>query len=144
MTALENLIRREEGRIASAREVLEDFAELQRQMVFGRTMLPLWKVATDEYKLLGSGQSYEQKKVKFLESIDQDALHLVIVKMIPQPGKSAKASWATTNFYIVDDYNEEEKQFEYTKVELRSEGHEFSFTVSGKKSGIPQSKLLDN
>ena len=152
LNGVREMIDQGEENIRSAKESMKDFANLQKQMVFGRTLLPMWKVGSDQYKDLGTGEKLEGKEKKFIEGLDEENVDIVIISVKGKPGtgKGEKpdfveidtAAWATTTVYIIDNYNEQTGESTYTRIEFRSEGHKFSFTVSGKKSGIPKSNLV--
>jgi hypothetical protein len=142
-----------DGQLAEAREVMEEFVELQKQMVFGRTELPIWKVSENDYKPLEDGETFREQEKQFIKTLeDKEDVDFIIVSIKGKPQtsddkeigytKTDKASWATTTVYLVDGFDEEKNEPTYTRIEFRSEGHKFSFTVSGKKTGIPKSNLL--
>lgn len=132
LSAFNKVLKSEEGSIRDAEDVLQRFVDLQKEMYFGRTELPIWKVGQEEYKLVGSGETFREERVEFLESSDASDMPLVLFKVKPQ----RNGTYGTLLMAIAENYNEEEKEFEYTQIKFRSKGGYFDFTIEGTKTGV--------
>lgn len=137
LSAFSKVIQNEQGTIRDAEDVLSRFIELQKEMYFGRTELPIWKVGQEDYKLIGSGETFREERVEFLESFDPSDTPLVLFKIKPQKGNT----YGTLLMAVAEDYDESEGEFLYTQVKFRSKGGYFDFTVEGTKSDVPLSDM---
>lgn len=132
LNAFNKVIQNEGGTIRDAEDVLERFIQLQKEMYFGRTELPIWKVGQESYKLVGSGQTFREERVNFLEATGAEDMPLVLFKIKPQK----KSTYGTLLMAVAEDYDEDEEEFRYTQIKFRSKGGYFDFTVEGTKSGV--------
>lgn len=138
LSAFNEVIQSESGTIRDAEDVLERFIELQKEMYFGRTELPVWKVGQEDYKLIGSGETFREERVKFLEGSDPSDIPLVLFKVKPQKN----GTYGTLLMAIAEDFDEEKQEFLYTQIKFRSKGGYFDFTVEGTKSDVPLSDMI--
>lgn len=132
LSAFNKVIQSESGTIRDAEDVLERFIDLQKEMYFGRTELPVWKVGQEEYKLIGSGETFREERVEFLEGSNASDIPLVLFKIKPQN----QGTYGTLLMAIAEDFDEEQNEFLYTQIKFRSKGGYFDFTVEGTKSGV--------
>ena len=146
-TGVKNMVQEHGDKVRDAKDVMNKFADLQAKMVFGKTTLPVWKVSQSKSKYLETEKSYREDKANFLD--DEEAVELqkqdpIVIRMAAMP-KSADdnaASYAaSTQVYVASGFDRERKSVTYTSIEFRAEGHEFSFTVSGKEGGKLPSEI---
>jgi hypothetical protein len=137
LSAFNKVIQNESGSVRDAEDVLERFIELQKEMYFGRTELPVWKVGQEEYKPVGSGETFREERVQFLEGSNPSDIPLVLFKIKPQKS----GTYGTLLMAIAEDFDEEGQEFLYTQIKFRSKGGYFDFTVEGTKSGVSLSEM---
>lgn len=135
LSAINKLIENDTSDVGEAEVVIRKFRNLQERMLFGRTTLPVWKIGSENYKLMTRSQeeSEDSEKLEFLQYEENQDVPLILFKINGQPDKPI---WATVVFAYASGYNENEKEMTYTQVKLRSRGGDFDFTVEGTKSGV--------
>ena len=113
---------------------MEDFIELEKEMYFGRTELPLFKVygadpSGKAYEFLKSGKEFREDRLKAMEMNDavKDGKYIpgiVVDSSIQKAGHTAVKVW------VLHSINESGTN--YTQVDMRS-GNEntLAFSVSG-------------
>jgi len=139
LNAFHHMVFDEEGVRKDAKETVKDFIEIEREMYFGKTLLPVWKVGGSDYKPLGDGKTFKEEKVDLLDFEKINEMPpLVLFEVKPKPGDPAL--WATTNYAIVSDISED-GEFLYTKYAARSRGGTLDFTTEGRASGLTIDEL---
>jgi len=118
------------GNIKDASQVLEDFVELEKEMYFGSSELPIYKVYMSDgkssaYSYLSSGKEFrEEKKSIIKEFANSDVPGVVIESNLQSAGHT------NNNLYILQDFTDEGPN--YTQISLRSGGEDkLTFGVSG-------------
>lgn len=113
---------------------IEKFIGIEKEMLFGKTKLPVWKLGGENWKPLGDGGGYiEEKKESILEYDSYEEVPpLILFRANPQPSTDS-AKWATTDYAVVTDIKNGE--FRYTKYAARSRGGTLDFTVEGRSTG---------
>lgn len=135
LSALSKLIDNDESDVGEAEEVIRKFRNLQERMLFGRTTLPVWKVGSEDYKLMQRSEEHAEDSdtLDFLNYEENQDVPLVLFKINGQP---SKAVWGTVVFAYASGYDDGAKEMTYTQVKLRSRGGDFDFTIEGTKSGV--------
>ena len=131
---LKAMLKSEAGTVKKVSSVLEEFVELEKEMYFGRTELPLFKVyGTDPggkaYEFLKSGKEFREDRLKAMDMGDavKDGKYIpgiVVDSSIQKAGHTAVKVW------ILHSLSNDGTK--YTQVDLRG-GSEttISFSVSG-------------
>tara|TARA_A100001201_G_scaffold100187_2_gene86185 strand:- start:502 stop:2550 length:2049 start_codon:yes stop_codon:yes gene_type:complete len=129
------MLKSESGTVKDVSKVLEEFVELEKEMYFGRTELPLFKVyGTDPsgkaYEFLKSGKEFREDRLKAMEMKDavKDGKYIpgIVVdsSIVPRGGHAAVKVW------VLHSINETGTN--YTQVDMRSGAENtLAFSVSG-------------
>jgi hypothetical protein len=142
---LTKMLASSKGEIKNVTTVLEEFVELEKEMYFGKTDLPMFKVYGADIKgtaweYLKSGKEFREDKLKAMNMTDavKDGKFVpgVIVESSVQSGKGH----TSVKMWILHSITE--KGTKYTQVDLRSGRNDtFSFSVSGTNI-VEGSKVL--
>ena len=142
---LTKMLASSKGEIKNVTTVLEEFVELEKEMYFGKTDLPMFKVygagiEGTAWEYLKSGKEFREDKLKAMNMTDavKDGKFVpgVIVESSVQSGKG----YTAVKMWILHSITE--KGTKYTQVDLRSGSRDtFSFSVSGG-SVMEGSKVL--
>lgn len=136
MKAFYNIIYNKEGERKEMENMVEKFFEIEKEMLFGRTKLPIWKLGASDSKLLGVGETYGDDKPDILEYDGEDHPPLILFQVSP----NSNNLWATTNYAVVTDVTED-GTFLYTKYSARSRGGTLDFTTEGRETGLTIDQL---
>tara|TARA_R110002096_G_scaffold429211_1_gene641878 strand:- start:471 stop:2525 length:2055 start_codon:yes stop_codon:yes gene_type:complete len=128
------MLKSEAGNVKNVSTVLEEFVELEKEMYFGRTELPLFKVyGTDPsgkaYEFLKSGKEFREDRLNAMDMGDavKDGKYIpgVVVESSVQT-----AGHASVKIWILHSLTE--SGVTYTQVDMRSSNPDtLSFSVSG-------------
>lgn len=128
------MLKNKAGAVKQVSTVLEEFVELEKEMYFGRTELPLFKVyGTDPggkaYQFLKSGKEFREDRLNAMEMSDavKDGKYIpgVVVDSSVQT-----AGHASVKVWILHSLTE--SGVTYTQVDMRSSDPDtLSFSVSG-------------
>ena len=142
---LTKMLASSKGEIKNVTTVLEEFVELEKEMYFGKTDLPMFKVygagiEGTAWEYLKSGKEFREDKLKAMNMTDavKDGKFVpgVIVESSVQSGKGH----TSVKMWILHSITE--KGTKYTQVDLRSGRNDtFSFSVSGTNI-VEGSKVL--
>tara|TARA_R110001583_G_scaffold162004_5_gene314172 strand:+ start:1093 stop:3162 length:2070 start_codon:yes stop_codon:yes gene_type:complete len=142
---LTKMLASSKGEIKNVTTVLEEFVELEKEMYFGKTDLPMFKVygadiSGTAWEYLKSGKEFREDKLKAMNMTDAvkdgQSVPGVIVESSVQSGKG----YTAVKMWILHSITE--KGTKYTQVDLRSGSRDtFSFSVSGG-SVMEGSKVL--
>ena len=142
---LTKMLASSKGEIKNVTTVLEEFVDLEKEMYFGKTDLPMFKVYGADIKgtaweYLKSGKEFREDKLKAMNMTDavKDGKFVpgVIVESSVQSGKGH----TSVKMWILHSITE--KGTKYTQVDLRSGRNDtFSFSVSGTNI-VEGSKVL--
>ena len=129
------MLKSKAGNVKEVSTVLEEFVELEKEMYFGRTELPLFKVygvppSGKAYEYLKSGKEFREDRLKAMDMNDavKDGQYIpgVVVDSKVQKGKGH----TSVKMWILHSISESGTQ--YTQVDLRSGSEDtLSFSVSG-------------
>ena len=132
---LTKMLASSKGEIKNVTKVLEEFVELEKEMYFGKTDLPMFKVygadmKSTAWEYLKSGKEFREDKLKAMNMTDavKDGKSVpgVVVESSVQKGKG----YTAVKMWILHSITE--KGTKYTQVDLRSGSRDtFSFSVSG-------------
>ena len=132
---LTKMLASSKGEIKNVTKVLEEFVELEKEMYFGKTDLPMFKVygadmKSTAWEYLKSGKEFREDRLKAMNMTDavKDGKSVpgVIVESSVQKGKG----YTAVKMWILHSITE--KGTKYTQVDLRSGSRDtFSFSVSG-------------
>ena len=118
------------GNLMTAKKILEDFVELEKEMHFGSSELPIYKVyGTDgngkAYEYLFSGGEFREKKQSVIDEFGSSDIPGVVIESNLQ-----SAGYTNNSMYILNDFTE--KGPTYTQLALRSSGDDsLTFSVQG-------------
>lgn len=140
------MLSNKKGMIKEVSQVLEEFVDLEKEMYFGRTDLPMFKVyGTTEmtgtsWTYLKSGKEYKEDRLKAMDNtgVVKDGKYVpgVVCESTLQSGKG----FCAVKVWILHSMSD--KGTKYTKVDLRSgEKYTLSFSVSGGKLSSGESVL---
>jgi len=128
------MLKNKAGAVKEVSRVLEEFVELEKEMYFGRTELPLFKVyGTDPggkaYQFLKSGKEFREDRLNAMDMGDavKDGKYIpgVVVESSVQT-----AGHASVKVWILQSLTE--SGVTYTQVDMRSSDPDtLSFSVSG-------------
>jgi hypothetical protein len=129
----------ESGTVKEAEQTLRQFIQIEKEMFFGKTQLPVWKVGQERYSLLGAGETFQDERLNFIASRDVSEVPVVLFRVDDEGLKSGtRGAYATTYMAMVDDFEDE---FLYTIFKFRSKGDLLQFTIEGSKKGVTLSQL---
>jgi len=141
---LNAMLKSSKGSIKDVSKVLEEFVELEKEMYFGRTELPLFKVygadpSGKAYEFLKSGKEFREDRLKAMTMNDavKDGKYIpgvVVDSSIQGAGHCSVKAWILHSI--------SENGTKYTQVDFRSGSEStLSFSVSGG-SIIPGRRVL--
>ena len=141
---LNAMLKSSKGSIKEVSKVLEEFVELEKEMYFGRTELPLFKVYGADpggkaYEFLKSGKEFREDRLKAMTMNDavKDGKYIpggVVDSSLRSAGHCSVKAWILHSIT--------EKGTNYTQVDFRSGSEStLSFSVSGG-SIIPGRRVL--
>lgn len=131
LSAFKTVLSSEKGNIKSASEIYDEFVDLESQMYFGRTQLPLFKVygldskgSGTAYTFLKTGKEFaDERKSEFDEKGDKvEKVFLVYVE--------AKKGYGTMGAYVFSNFKDNMAQFNYTTFRTNQAGSA-SFAIEG-------------
>ena len=128
------MLKNSKGQVRAVSKVLEDFVEMEKEMYFGKTDLPMFKVygadmSGTAWEYLKSGKEFREDKLKAMNMTDavKDGKYIpgVVVESTVQSG-----GFAAVKMWVLHSISE--KGTKYTHVDLRSGRNDtLSFSVSG-------------
>lgn len=134
LSALSKLIENDND-VSEAESVIRKFRNLEERMLFGRTTLPVWKIGSEDFKLMtrSKEEAEDSDELDFLNYEENQDVPLILFKINGQPDKPV---WGTVVFAYASGYDDSAKEMAYIQVKLRSRGGDFDFTIEGTKSGV--------
>jgi hypothetical protein len=118
------------GNIKTASKILEDFVELEKEMHFGSTNLPIYKVymsndGSGAYSYLFSGAEFREKKSSILDEFKSKNIPGLIIESNAQ-----SAGYTNNSVYVLNDFQQDGPT--YTQIAYRSSGdNKLTFSVQG-------------
>jgi hypothetical protein len=133
---LNAMLSNSKGTIKEVSKILEEFVDLEKEMYFGKTDLPMFKVYGTEgmkgtaWSYLKSGKEYKEDRLNAMDMKDAvkggKYVPGVVVESSPQKGKGH----TSVKVWILHSITS--KGTKYTKVDLRSgKPYTLAFSVSG-------------
>jgi hypothetical protein len=118
--------------IKDASTILDEFVDYEKEMVFGRTELPIYKLYGSNgdnktpWVYLSSGKEYKEKRNKIIDEFGSSDLPGVVFESSLQDlGHTAVYLW------VFHDFNDPEG-FIYTEVAFRGGGTQtYAYSISG-------------
>ena len=135
LRAFQKVIADSKGSAKTASEIYSDFLDLEKDMFFGRTSLPLFKVyglssdgSGTPYTFLKSGQEYKEDRKSAFES-KQDTVNKVFVVYV-----ESKVGYGTMAAYIFSKFDTNGTPI-FNNVTFRTNASgKLTFTIEGSKS----------
>jgi len=127
---MKKMMSNQSGNIKSASKILEDFVELEKEMHFGSTNLPIYKVymsndGSGAYSYLFSGAEFREKKASILDEFKTKTVPGLVIESNVQT-----AGYTNNGVYVLNDFLQDGPT--YTQVAYRSSGdNKLTFSVQG-------------
>ena len=120
------------GEIKDSSTILDEFVDFEKEMVFGKTELPLYKLYGSDgsdkkpWTYLSSGKEFKAEKKKIINEFgSHDLPGLIVESSLQKQGHTAVYLW------VFHDFNNPEG-FLYTEVSFRSGNADtYSYSISG-------------
>ena len=133
--AFQSVISNSKGNAKTASEIYGDFIDLEKDMYFGRTSLPLFKVyglnpngGGTPYTFLKSGQEYKQDKKSAFEN-KQDIVSKVFIVYV-----QAEGGYGTMSSYVFSKFSKDGIPI-FNNVNFRTnKTGSLTFTIEGSKT----------
>ena len=133
--AFKSVASNSKGSAKTASEIYSDFLDLEKDMYFGRTSLPLFKVyglnpdgSGTPYTFLKSGQEYKEDRKSAFES-KQDIVSKVFIVYV-----TSKAGYGTMSAYIFSKFDTNGTPM-FNNVTFRTNASGvLTFTIEGSKT----------
>tara|TARA_Y100000034_G_scaffold46447_1_gene57137 strand:- start:673 stop:2736 length:2064 start_codon:yes stop_codon:yes gene_type:complete len=143
--ALYIILKSSSGTIRTASEIFDELIDLEKDMYFGRTSLPLYKVygldsagSGTAYVFLNTGKEYAAKRKDATKDGFPKFVMVIYVSVNAPKGKSK--GYGTIGTYMLSEIKETEPY--YNQVGFRSNASDaFTFTIEGS-SIISKSELV--
>ena len=120
--------------ILNGQSIFTEFIDLEKEMKFGKTELPVYKVYGLEPDGSGKGFEYLGSPEKFRDEkseIAKDVQRNVMVVKVTSP----KKTYATTTVFVLSDVDVENDKYMYNEIAFRSnQSATVAFVVEGTKS----------
>ena len=142
---LNAMLKSSKGSIKEVSKVLEEFVELEKEMYFGKTELPLFKVygadpSGKAYEFLKSGKEFREDRLKAMTMNDAVKDGKYIPGVVVDSSLQKDKGHCSIKAWILHSITE--KGTQYTQVDFRSGSEStLSFSVSGG-SVIPGRRVL--
>ena len=134
LTAFQTVASNSKGRAKNASQIYDDFVDLEKQMFFGKTSLPLFKVyglsssgAGEAYKFLKTGKEFAAERKSEFES-NKDKVSTVFIVYV-----KAKSGYGTMSAWIFSHFKGGNAMFNNVTFRTNSSGT-VSFVIEGSKS----------
>ena len=120
------------GKIQAASKILEDFVELEKEMHFGSTNLPIYKVYMSNdgqgaYSYLFSGAEFREKKASIIDEFKSKNIPGLVIE---SNQLKEKGGYTNNSVYVLSDFKQDGPT--YTQVGYRSSGdNKLTFSVQG-------------
>lgn len=127
---MKTMMSNQSGNIKTASKILEDFVELEKEMHFGSTNLPIYKVymsndGSGAYSYLFSGAEFREKKSSILDEFKTKNVPGLVIESNVQ-----SAGYTNNGIYVLNDFLQDGPT--YTQVAYRSSGdNKLTFSVQG-------------
>ena len=122
------------GNAKNASQIYNDFIDLEKQMFFGRTSLPLFKVyglsadgSGNPYTFLKTGKEFAAERKSEFES-KHDMVNTVFIVYV-----KAEGGYATTSAWIFSHFKDGKSMFNNVTFRTNSSGT-VSFVIEGSQS----------
>ena len=128
---LNTMLTDQSGNILTASQFMEDFIELEKEMYFGSSELPIYKVFMSDgsgtpFQYLSSGKEFREERKSIIEEFGSKQVPGVVIESNP----NKNYGYTNNNLYVLNSFSEEGPV--YTQVALRSSGDDkLTFSVSG-------------
>jgi hypothetical protein len=119
------------GNIKSASKILEDFVELEKEMHYGSTNLPVIKVYMSEkgenaFTNMGGGAEFREKKSSIIDEFKTKTIPGLVIESSLIKGKG----YTNNSVYVLNDFQQNGPS--YTQIAYRSSGdNKLTFSVQG-------------
>ena len=130
---MQSIFKKNEDSIKQASEVLEDFVDFEKEIYFGSTTLPLYKLYNSDkasgkpWSYLNDGSDYKEKRKSVIEEFKSKSLPGLVVDSSLQ---EKKGGYCTVVAFVFSDFVDTEG-FNYTKVDFRSgSSSSYSYSIS--------------
>jgi len=134
LSAFKTVLVNEKGNLKDASDIYDEFIELEKQMFFGKTGLPLFKVygldakgSGTAYKFLKTGKEFEEERQSEFDKKGDTISDVFLVYV------EAKSGYGTMGAYVFSHFSDNVPKFNYVTFRTNKSGA-VTFVIEGSKT----------